>query len=457
MGLVEVDATAERKLAHRFEVRAFPEILVHRRDLGTFAKYGGPRTADGIVAYMRARLGPACAPLSGASADWMALSEPSGEKGVMLLHIYAQPAAADEAHTVSLDQLERAAENVRLHVRCGTPAGEPLQLEARVRVSFARSFSRALAVTESGTVPPVVHYSGPDDSAQILRWITLHSRPAAGELNEQSARAYVGMRDTGVAVLLLPNPLAGRLAVQKEYYAQQLTAVAEAVSVLAGPPVFLAFCHTQGRIGQQLAADYPVDPAVPTLLLLDFTQRARKPAGYKLVRRPAHSMCPTRCALCRPSPLTSSAAVPRFVVCVPVCAAGGAVRGARGRGAHRPVQGWQAEQSSLGARDTQPLLRVALHPDLAPHRRGRSWYSRGVRCADRRVDVARPQDGGSRRSAEGGARRRACRRRQRRDQEGQVAARSVLLYCSLTLYCRALRRAHITLDRCRDAKRYSAA
>lgn len=290
VGLVEVDTTVERKLAHRFDVRAFPELLVHRRDLGTFSKYNGARTAESIVAHMRSRLGPACSPLAVPSEDWLGLREPPAESAApMELRLLAQPAEPG-GDSVALETLERAAETLRLHVRCATPQGEPLPPWARVGVSFARAFVRALAVGEEGALPPVARYAGPDDGGELLRWLLLHSRPAVGELNEQSARAYVGMRDTGVGVLLLPHALAGRTQLQKEHYAQRLADVAKAVSGLPGPPVFLTLCPMTGRIGHQLVADYGVDGTMPTLLLLDFTKRARKPAGYalKLVKR-AHA------------------------------------------------------------------------------------------------------------------------------------------------------------------------
>ena len=289
VSVIEVDATAERKLAHRFDVRAFPELLVHRADLGTFVKYAGPRQAQGIVAHMRARLGPACVPLTEATVEeWLRVSAPPTDRSPFVLRVLALPhdggSGADSHGSVELEQLERAAEGMRLQVRCATPAGTPLAPATRVRVSFARAFPRAFAASEGDALPPTVHFEGEGDAAGILRWLALHSRPAVGELNEETARAYVGMRDTAVAVLLLPSPVASRLRAQKDYYAQQLHAVAQAVTPLAGPPVFLTVCHSAGRIGQQLVGDYRIDATVPTLRLLDSTKRARKPAGHRLVR-----------------------------------------------------------------------------------------------------------------------------------------------------------------------------
>ncbi|KAJ1620248.1 hypothetical protein T492DRAFT_1079278 [Pavlovales sp. CCMP2436] len=281
--VVEIDATLERRLAEQFEVKAFPELLVFRRDLDTYAKYTGARSAQGIVQHMRARRGPACAPLSGASEAWLSPAATEQQQQPATLHVLVEQAEADAAGALSFETAERALEHLRVQVLCATPAGEPIPLSARVRLRFARAFPSAAASAGSSSVanPPVGVYGGADEEKALLRWMTMLARPAVGELTDQSARMYVGMRDTGVAILMLPPPLLGRVERQREFYTQQLLEVAQTTQLLQGPTVFLTWAHSTSRIGQQLVKDYPLDPNAPTLLILDFTKRARKPAGHR--------------------------------------------------------------------------------------------------------------------------------------------------------------------------------
>jgi hypothetical protein len=284
---MEVEAMSEKALAAEFSVTAFPELLVHRRDLGSFVRYTGPRTAAGIVAHMNARRGPACAPLpADAIPGWIDLKPPA-EGSPSQLHLLATPAAADEPGAVTLETLERAVENMRLLVRCAVGGGEAEgsapPLSTPVRLRFARAFA-GRASGGAASVPEALSYSGVPDEASVLRWLTLHSRPAVSELSDETVRMYVGMRDTGVAVLLLPPPIANRFAEQKEWYRKQLTAVSEQTSALPGWPVFLTYAHTATKLGTQLAQDYKVDPRTPSLLILDFTRRARKPPAHRMVR-----------------------------------------------------------------------------------------------------------------------------------------------------------------------------
>ncbi|KAG5489874.1 hypothetical protein GH5_00757 [Leishmania sp. Ghana 2012 LV757] len=56
--LAEVDCTKEEALAHKYEVKGFPTLIMFRG--GEKVKnYEGPRTAAGIVAFMKAQVGPA--------------------------------------------------------------------------------------------------------------------------------------------------------------------------------------------------------------------------------------------------------------------------------------------------------------------------------------------------------------------------------------------------------------
>ena len=56
--LAEVDCTKETELASRFDIKGYPTLLIFRSGEKT-EDYEGPRTAAGIVAYMKAQVGPA--------------------------------------------------------------------------------------------------------------------------------------------------------------------------------------------------------------------------------------------------------------------------------------------------------------------------------------------------------------------------------------------------------------
>jgi thiol-disulfide isomerase/thioredoxin len=286
--VIKVDVTEHRALGRRFKVRAYPEVLIYRKDLASFTKYAGPRSAGAIVRHVRARLGPACPALPDDSAEtWIELAEPEASNS-MVRHVLAEEALdlAEEDGIVTLEKLERAMEHVRHIVLCATAATAPagggsFPVSTRVRVRFARAFG-GLPAGRTGAVPPVLRYAGPADETNLLRWLTLHSRPAVSELTHATARMYTGVRDTGVAVLMLPSPLNGRENAQREHYERELGAVYAAVSVTTGVPCFLTFLHSASPLGQQLAGDYGIDPTEPSLVILDFTLRARKPPGHRL-------------------------------------------------------------------------------------------------------------------------------------------------------------------------------
>lgn len=62
--LIKVDASSERNagLAEKHEIQGFPTLKLFKE--GKASNYGGERSADAIVAYMKKRAGPACQQLS---------------------------------------------------------------------------------------------------------------------------------------------------------------------------------------------------------------------------------------------------------------------------------------------------------------------------------------------------------------------------------------------------------
>ncbi len=57
--LAKVDATVEKSLGTKFEVRGFPTLKIFEGGSDTPSEYEGPRDADGIVTFLKARAGPA--------------------------------------------------------------------------------------------------------------------------------------------------------------------------------------------------------------------------------------------------------------------------------------------------------------------------------------------------------------------------------------------------------------
>jgi protein disulfide-isomerase A1 len=66
--LAKVDATVEKALGSQFEVRGFPTLKIFEEGSNQPSEYEGPRDAEGIVAYLKSRAGPASTELKDASA-----------------------------------------------------------------------------------------------------------------------------------------------------------------------------------------------------------------------------------------------------------------------------------------------------------------------------------------------------------------------------------------------------
>jgi protein disulfide isomerase family A protein 3 len=63
VALVKVDCTVETAVCQKYGVSGYPTLKIFKNGEKS-ADYDGPREADGIVKYMKARAGPACKELN---------------------------------------------------------------------------------------------------------------------------------------------------------------------------------------------------------------------------------------------------------------------------------------------------------------------------------------------------------------------------------------------------------
>lgn len=281
VGVVDVDATQERSLSRQFDVRGFPEMFVYRRDLEVFSKYRGGRTSGAIAQYMRHRVGGACQVFGEAPKAEDYVKFKGAEADTVLVRMWASPLGARDPYppppgsaSVSRETLERAMEQMRDRVPCATPTSDtPPGLTHPFHVQLLHKF---------GQEPVSLVYSGADEVDALHRWVQQYSKPPVAALSQQNARQYVGEKNSGVAIVLLPTPVENREEDQANYYEVELRAVAAEVSDEQGPVVWLVYCRADTPMGKQLVDDYKTDPAQPTLVILDFTVRQRLPPGHVL-------------------------------------------------------------------------------------------------------------------------------------------------------------------------------
>jgi len=164
--LAEVDATVEEELAKRFEIHGYPTLYIFHH--GEKVEYQGPREADGIVRYMRARAGPSAKPL----ADAAAVEEfAKGKHDIVFVgYTDAQSEFGKKFMTVSGKYRENFAFGI-------TPA-----TEARKDVIVAfRNFPKE---------DKEVVYTGSQDIEEIRKWLFTVSLPLAGIYNEDTKARY---------------------------------------------------------------------------------------------------------------------------------------------------------------------------------------------------------------------------------------------------------------------------
>ena len=164
--LAEVDATVEQDLANRFEVHGYPTLYVFHN--GAKSEYRGPRDADGIVKYMRARAGPAAKPLADAEAVEKFIARPADVKFI------AYTKADSAFGKFFLKQASAMRENYLFGI------AEPTEDHVDQIIAY-RSF---------GPEDKEVVYAGKQDAEELRKWIQEVSVPLAGVYDETTKTRY---------------------------------------------------------------------------------------------------------------------------------------------------------------------------------------------------------------------------------------------------------------------------
>jgi len=164
--LAEVDATAEEELAQRFSIHGYPTLYIFRN--GEKVEYQGPRDADGIVRYMRARAGPSAKDLADAEAVEKFVN---GKHDIVFVaYTDAKSEFGKKFMTISGKYRENFAFGI-------TPATAERK---DVLVAF-RKFPKE---------DKEVVYSGSQDNEEIRKWLFTVSLPLAGIYDDDTKARY---------------------------------------------------------------------------------------------------------------------------------------------------------------------------------------------------------------------------------------------------------------------------
>jgi len=206
--LGKLDATVHQ--GHGVEIRGYPTLKIYRN--GKMSDYNGPRTADGIVQYMKKQVGPAARTLTTqAELEALKMQDPAVQYAVVAFFVEGKPSQLQSSFSLLSNRL-------------------------RDEFAFGRSTDAALAASQgvpAGKEALVAYlrgektvYDGSSKTADVEAWIRDHSLPLVGEFNDATAPLYHA-RQLPIAKLFLSVDKKGAGSKTMTYYTNRLKKIAE--------------------------------------------------------------------------------------------------------------------------------------------------------------------------------------------------------------------------------------
>ena len=212
--LAKVDATSEKELASRFDIDGYPTLLIFEHSF-TPQAYAGPRTAEGIVEYLRSWKAPKPAKASNAISSSPG-QLPSGEADAVVVltesnfdqTIMTNPMVLVEfyapwcGHCKTLEpEYSKAASMIR---KAGNPPVVLAKVDATVEKDLATRFSvkgyPTLKLFERSVANPSP-YEGPRDANGIVEHLRRLGGPPSTALSD--AGAAEKLRDASPVMLVV--------------------------------------------------------------------------------------------------------------------------------------------------------------------------------------------------------------------------------------------------------------
>jgi len=166
--LVKVDGSSDlnAKLTEQYEISGFPTIKLYRE--GKVSHYGGERTADAIVAYMKKRTGPPCTELH-SKADVDAFKN---EHDVVVVGFFSDP---EGANFKVFEGASRQADDV--------PFGNVMDVGVRDGVGGSEDG----VVMHKKFDEPDLAFTGGLNADELISFVHLNSLPKVIQFSEKTA------------------------------------------------------------------------------------------------------------------------------------------------------------------------------------------------------------------------------------------------------------------------------
>lgn len=166
--LAKVDATVHTDLASRFKVQGYPTLKFFRR--GSDMEYNGPRKADGIVAWINKKLGPALNDIS--SMDQ--LNKLKEEHKVLAVFL-----SKDKEHDnhKAVNDLATKVDEIHFGLVTDDSLAKEIGLTGNHHFVLFKQFDE-----------PKVEYSGNFDPSEMEKFIKVEKVPLVTEFSQESAQ-----------------------------------------------------------------------------------------------------------------------------------------------------------------------------------------------------------------------------------------------------------------------------